>query len=105
MSVLVEPVDSRSGRRVRGTVVGPRCRPSRPVPARGVAGPVACRDIVRPAVAPVDLVLWVKVVLVTLVALLGLGSAALGFASWGTPDPSVTYVPGDPAWAHVDAWR
>lgn len=49
-----------------------------------------------------ELVLKLKVVLVSVLALAGMGASVAEFATWATPDPAVEYVQGDPAWAHVD---
>lgn len=46
--------------------------------------------------------LGLKVATVALLAVVGLGASAAEFATWGSPDPAVEYVQGDPAWAHVE---
>lgn len=94
--------------RVRGAA--PMARPvlgsptASPVVVRMVSrrpGAAACR-VVSPAARRAGLFMKIKVTMVAAVALMGMGASVAEFASWAQPDPSVEYVAGDPAWAHVD---
>ncbi|HJE52163.1 MAG TPA: hypothetical protein K8V15_09375 [Tessaracoccus flavescens] len=46
--------------------------------------------------------LQVKVAAVALLAVVGAGVSVQQFAAMTQPDPAVTYVAGDPGWAHVN---
>lgn len=61
----------------------------------------ACR-VMSPAARRAGLFMKVKVSMIAAVALMGMGASVAEFASWTQPDPSVEYVAGDPAWAHVE---
>ena len=61
----------------------------------------ACR-VVSPAARRAGLFMKIKVTMVVAVALMGMGASVAEFATWTQPDPSVEYVAGDPAWAHVE---
>ncbi|MGV8845369.1 hypothetical protein [Tessaracoccus sp.] len=65
-------------------------------------GAVAACRVVSPATVRAGLLLKIKVAIVATVALVGMGASVAEFASWSQPDPSVEFVSGDPAWAHVD---
>ena len=84
----------------RPVLGAPVATPSvRPMVGRpGVAA--SCR-VSSPAALRVGLVLKVKVVAIAVLAIVGAGVSTAEFASWSQTDPSVDYVAGDPAWAHV----
>lgn len=86
------------GRPRQGAVARPLSSP-RPGRTRAIA---AC-DVASPRPVARDWWLRVKVGLVAVVALGGATVAVAEFAAWSQPDPAVSYVEGDPAWAHVSA--
>ena len=82
----------------RSAQVGPQAHPARPV-APGRVGAVASCQVSRPArVSPL---LAVKVAAVGLLAAVGVAVTGAQFVNMAQPDPTVRYVAGDPAWAHV----
>lgn len=108
-------IPGRSARRTRSGVrrahgAAPLARPVlgaplataavRRVPRNPTRNVASCR-VVSSSARREALVLKLKVVAVSLVALVGVGASAAEFASWSQPDPAVDYVAGDPAWAHV----
>lgn len=99
-STVASPSRTRRGapgaRPRAGALVRP---PMSPAPGRTRRAAACDVTATRPA-AP-DWWLRAKVALVALVALGGATVAVAEFASWSEPDPAVTYVEGDPAWAHV----
>lgn len=94
--------------RVRGAV--PMARPEASGPSlnrpsvhqttRPAVAASACR-VLSPQARRAGIILRVKVATIGLVALVGLGASVAEVSSWSHPDPSVDYVAGDPAWAHV----
>lgn len=105
-------------------VAAPGTRTATTSPGRRLAAPGGRPDLGRPLAKPAaaaaprkgrnaaaclvtvpprrQFALGLKVATVALLAVVGLGVSAAEFASWGTPDPAVEYVQGDPAWAHVE---
>ncbi|RMB58915.1 hypothetical protein [Tessaracoccus antarcticus] len=57
--------------------------------------------VTSPALRRAGLILKLKVAVVAAVALVGVGVSTAEFATWTQADPSVEFVAGDPAWAHV----
>lgn len=49
-----------------------------------------------------QLLTWLRIGVVVVLTLLTLLVAVTQLASWGVPDPTVEYVPGDSRWAHVE---
>lgn len=75
--------------------------PQRPV-APGRVGKVASCTAAKPARREGSLAwLRVKVAVVGLLAIAGVGASAASFIDMAQPDPTREYVAGDPAWAHV----
>lgn len=99
-TTVASPYRTRRGvpaaRPREGALARPLTAP-RPGRTRAVA---SCEvSSARPVVA--DWWLRAKVALVALVALGGATVAVAEFATWTQPDPAVSFVEGDPAWAHV----
>lgn len=74
--------------------------PSRPTAPGRVGRVASCVQI--SSAAPSPWVRW-KVAAVGALVLFGTVVSIPHFAAMGQPDPSVDYVAGDPAWAHVTA--
>lgn len=105
-------------------VAAPGTRTATTSPGRRLAAPGGRPNLGRPLAKPVpaalpgkdrnaaaclvtarprrQFALGLKVATVALLAVAGVGVSAAEFATWGTPDPAVEYVQGDPAWAHVE---
>ena len=117
MTATLASTSRRSARSTVCTSVGsrttartsPSARPVLGLPLTSPAAPrvvgrtgaaTSCR-VVSPAGRRSAFVLKVKVAVVAVVALVGVGVSAAEFSSWTQPDPTVDYIAGDPAWAHV----
>lgn len=78
----------------------PQVHPVRRVTAGRIRGGVkSCRSV--PASAASSLLLTVKLALVAVLAVVGVGASVVGFAQQFAPEVSPVAVSGDPAWAHV----
>lgn len=84
----------------RPSLRSPQAHPDRPVAPGRVAVASSCAAVTKP-VRP-SAWLQVKVAAVALLAVVGAGVSVQQFAAMTQPDPAVTYVAGDPGWAHVN---
>ena len=100
-------VTGTGARRLRGAA--PKARPELGGPSatplvrsatRRPATAASCR-VVSPTARRAGMLMKLKVSVVAVVALVGVGVSTAEFASWSQVDPAVEFVAGDPAWAHV----
>lgn len=78
----------------------PEARPPRRVMPGRMGGPVSCASVTPPVSARRPL-LGLKVAAVGLLAVAGVAVSVQGLVG-EVPEPTVSYAPGDPAWAHVE---